>query len=84
MEAAALAFELAQEAPRQIIGAPLTDYVTNVLKDDGKGLESGLLQQMEDEYCRGLKMWGGIMSELHHRRKNLLKISTPRIGKDCA
>ena len=77
MEAAALAFELAQEAPRQIIGAPLTDYVTNVLKDDGNGLKSGLLQQMEAEYCMGLKMWGGAMSDLHHRRKNLVQISTP-------
>ena len=84
MEAAALAFELAQEASRQIIGPPLTDYVTNVLKDDGNGIDSGLLQQMEDEYCRDLKMWGWIMSELRHRRKNLVKIPTPIIGKECA
>ena len=82
-DAATLAFELEQAASVKILGPPLTDYAKNVLKDDGKGLEAGLLRHMEDSNSKDLKLWGSIISELYHRRKNLKKNFPATIGESC-
>ena len=83
MNAAALCFEVGQRASNQILGRNLSDYARNVLKDDARGLEAGLLWQIEESGERGARLWGNIVSELFHRRKNLRRVYTPLIGKDA-
>ena len=80
--AAALCFEVGQRASREILGSDLADFARNILKDDARGLEAGLLWQMGPSGASGPNIWGNIISELTHRRKNLRKVYEPVIGKD--
>ena len=81
LDASALAFQIAQRACVEILGDELTEFADNVLKDDGRGLEAGLLWSMESSGSQDFSEWGGIISELHHRRRNLRKKFAPVIGK---
>ena len=82
MNAAALCFEAGQRASNQILGKNLSDFARNVLKGDARGLEAGLLCQMEESGQSDAKLWGNIVSEMFHRRKNLRRSYGPLIGKD--
>ena len=82
LDASALAFDIAQRACVEFLGEELTEYADNVLKDDGRGLEDGLLWSMESSGSQDLSEWGGIISELHHRRRNLRKKFTASLGKE--
>ena len=45
-------------------------------------MEAGLLWIMESSGSQYLSEWGGIISELHHRRRNLGKKFAPALGKE--
>ena len=82
MNSAALIFELAQQACERITGSKLTNYAKNVVKDDGRGLEAGLLSQMAGEGNADVAIWGNIISELFHRRRAFRKVFVNLIGAE--
>ena len=82
MNSAALIFELAQQACEKITGSKLTDYAKNVVKDDGRGLEAGLLSQMSCDGNADMTIWGNIISELFHRRRAFRKVFANLIGAE--
>ena len=63
-------------------GGELTEYAKNVVKDDGRGLEAGILLQMEDAENKDMAIWGNIISELFHRRRAFRRVLTPLIGAE--
>ena len=82
MNAAALCFEAGQRASNQILGRNLSDFARKVLKDDDVGLKAGLLWQMGESGQSDAMLWGNIVSELFHGRKNLRRAKGPPVGKD--
>ena len=82
INASAMAFDSGQRDGADILGAGRADCAQNVMKDDGRGLEAGLLWQMKATEIQDLSARGGIISELRHRRENSRRKFTPAIGKD--
>ena len=58
LNAAALAFDVGKRACADIHGANLEDFAHHVLKDDGRGLEAGILWQMEESESQDLSALG--------------------------
>ena len=73
MNSSALLFDLAQRSCEKILGAKLTEYAKNVVKDDGRGLEAGVMLQIEDSENKDMEIWGDIISELWHMRRGMRK-----------
>ena len=80
MNSDALIFDLAQKACERIHGSNLTDFAKNVVKDDGRGLEAGILLQMEEG--NDMTIWGNIISELFHRRRAFRRAFSSRLGAE--
>ena len=81
MNSAALISDLSQKACESIDGSKLTDYAKNVVKDDGRGLEAGILLRTEED-DDDVAIWGVIISELFHRRRAFRRASPSSIGAE--
>lgn len=82
MDSASAIFDLSQREIGEIIGAKLTHFDGNFLKDDVSGLEAGTLGNMEIEGGGKLKIRGQSFRSSTAGGGNFVKNFAPMIGDD--